>query len=354
MNPETSGNYTIDFPFHTEFVCSPKIVQAGKDAFFVAVVQKSERTVDKVTQREMSRWNEVHLLVQKLNSNHNPEDLFLFRVQNWSKELGLKDVFLDIIPVKDEKILVVYAKNTGPYDFVIDKGIVAPKTTDKGAFLFDVKYRTPLQHIPDFLPGSSTLSGLRISSQFTFMIDIDHKVFDYNSNSLRRQIRCCSFASGTVRPALDGRYLVGIADDKRNIVVARSADGKKLGSMFVHGRAKCLEVAEDDRTVVVGCEDGRVMILSLILELADPLREFIEKLPSRVYDDNDDDDDCLIATDVRRLSMSTPDQQRLSAQIREKSKEEERRPPSYTTLQRAVTVSRLSNRERNNSVCTQQ
>ncbi|WAR02876.1 NWD2-like protein [Mya arenaria] len=349
--PETSSNYTIDFPYHTEFVSPPRIVTAGKDSFFVAVVQTSERTVDKTTKRELSRWNEVRLVVQRMDSSHNPEDLFLYRVQNWSKEVGNKDVFLDFIPVNEEKILVVYAKDLASYEFVTDKGIVPPKNVKKGAFMFDVKYKTPLKHFPDFLSCSSSLRGLQISSQFTYIMDSDLQVFKYSTNSFHRQITSCSFASGTVRPALDGRYLIGISGDRRTIVVVRTSDDKPLGSMYVHGRATCLEMAEDDRTVVVGCEDGRIMIMSLILEFADPLREYIEKLPSRVDDEFEEN---LILTDVRRLSMSTPDQHRLSARLREKARDEERRPPSYTTLQRAVTISRQNNRYRNTPSCAQQ
>lgn len=40
-------------------------------------------------------------------------------------------------------------------------------------------------------------------------------------------------------------------------------------------------MAEDGRTIAVGTEDSRVMLLGFVLELSDPYSEFIWKLPSR-------------------------------------------------------------------------
>lgn len=317
----------------------------------MAVVQICRKNIDNTTGKELSRRNEVRLLIQNINSDNDNGERSLLQVQNLTADAGQGDQFLDIIPVSATNVLVVYGKGVEGYEFTTDKGIQPPKGIRKGAVLMDIGKQEALKHIPVFLESSSQLEGLMLSSQLTYIIDSDLKVFKYDSAAFQYQVKACSFKRNSARLALDGRYIIGITCDCRKIAVVRTADDKLLGSVFVHGRASCLEIANDDRTIVVGCEDGRVMIMSLILEFADPLREFIERLPSR-YDD--DFDGNLIVSDVRRLSLSTPDQHRLSARLRKSAQAEERRPPSYTTLQRAVTVSRQSNRERTSSTCAQQ
>lgn len=351
VHPETSSNYTIDFPNLTEFVSAPKIVSTADGNYFVSVVQTCRKQVDSSTGKELSRRNEVRLFVQSTSSPNESGEQTLLRVQNLVTDVDDDAEFLDIVQVNDGNVLAVYAQIEKGFEFVTDKGILPPKNLRKGAILLDVEKLEALKHIPVFLESLSRLEGLLISSQFNLILDSDLKVFKYNSTSFQHQITSTSFAAGKIRLAMDGRYVIGISRNQTKIVVVRTADDTTLGSVFVHGKATCLEVADDDRTVVVGCEDGRVMIMSLILELADPLREYIEKLPSRCDDDFDGN---LIVSDVRRLSLSTPDQHRLSARLRKSAQAEERRPPSYTTLQRAVTVSRLSNRARSASSCTQQ
>lgn len=351
VHPETSTNYTIDFPYQTEFVVPPKIICKKEKSYFVTVVQVCKKNIDNKTKKELSRWAEVRMFIQQILPSHDSSDQVLLRVQNLFDGADDNDEFLDVIPVSDGNILAVYAKDIKTYEFITDKGIVPPKITRKGAVLFDVGSQTSLRHIPNLLETRSNLEGLQVSSQFSYIVDSDLRVFSYDTFSFIRQINCCKFAPSTAKLAMNGRYIIGISENQRDLLVIRTAEDKKIGSVFVHGKATCLQVAEDDRTVVVGCEDGRIMIFSLILEFADPLREYIEKFPSRCEEPVEDN---LIINDVRRLSLSTPDKHRLSARLRKASIAEQRRPPSYTTLQRAVTISRMSNRERNSNACAQQ
>lgn len=351
VHPESSSNYAMDFPYHTEFVSPPKIVSKLNDNFFIAVVQTCNKNVNSNTKKEVSRWNEVRLLIQKLNTDSNPCEQELLRVQNLVEDVGDADQFLDVLPVADNNVLAVYAKGIGSYEFVTDKGIIPPNGIRKGAILLDIESQIVLKHIPCFAEAGTRVETLQFSSQYSYFMDSDLRIFDYNTSAFHLQIQSCKLLPGSAKFALDGRYLVGITENQRNIVVIRTADGKNVGSLFVHGKATCMSVAEDDRTVAVGCEDGRVMILSVVLEFADPLREHIEKLASRCEEPEENN---LINNDIRRLSMSTPDQHRLSARLRTTSVTQERRPPPYTTLERAVTISRMSNRERTTTPCIQQ
>ena len=351
VNPDNSSNYTIDFPYKTEFVGEPCISRKSKEDVFVAVIQTCKQSIDEHTKKEIARWSEIRLFVQKLSETQNTADQTILRLQNIVDNVQDKDEFLTVKATSDGNVLIVYAKDVDTYVFETDKGIIKPHNVPKGAVLYDVESGLTVKHIPYFLSPSSDVDRVLMSRNCSVIVDQKLKAFKLDTSKHIGTVDDKTMLPKTARLALNGKYLIGISDDQRKIMVVRVCDGKELGYVFVHGRATCLEVAEDNRTVVVGCTDGRVMILSLILEFSDPLREYIEKLPSR---SGNEDEDNLISSDVSHISHSTPDQRRLSARIRKLSLDQERRPPSYTTLYRAVTVSRQSSRTRGVNACVQQ
>ena len=351
VNPDTSSNYALDFPYNTEFVGEPCITRKNKEDSFVAVIQTCKKTFDDRNKKEVTRWSEVALFIQKLSESQLQSDQVALRLHNIVDAVNDNDELLAVKGLSDGNILVVYANDVDPYNFATDIGIVKPQSIPKGAVVFDANARAALKHMPCFLNPSSDVDRLCFSWSSSIIIDQKLNAFKLETSRHVGGADATKMRPESAKLALDGKYMVGISDDQLRILVFRVSDSKELGYVFVHGRATCLDVAEDDRTVVVGCHDGRVMILSLILEFSDPVREYIEKLPSRC---KDDDEDNLISTDVSHISRSTPNQQRLSARMRKVSLDQERLPPSYTTLYRAVTVSRQSNRSRPGSSCAQQ
>ena len=351
VNPDTSSNYTIDFPYNTEFVAEPCISRKNKVDTFIAIIQTCRRSVDEQTNRETARWSEIRLFVQRLSETQKSSDQTILRLQNIIDGINDKDEFLTVLGLSDGNVLIIYAKDVDTYVFETDKGIVKPQNVQKGAVVYDAETGSVIKHIPCFLDPTSDVDRLCISRDFCVILNQRLNAFKLDTSRHIGKVDDSKVLPGTAKLALNGKYLIGISEDQRKIVTFRVDDGKELGYVFVHGRATCIEVAEDDRTVVVGCHDGRVMILSLILEFSDPLREFIEKLPSRSESENEDN---LISNDVSYISHSTPDQQRLSARMRKKLVDQERRPPTYTTLYRAVTISRQSSRDRGANACIQQ
>lgn len=351
VNPDTSSNYALDFPYSTEFVGEPCITRKNNEDIFVAVIQTCKKSFDERTKNEVSRWSEVGLFVQKLSENQKESDQILLKLHNIIDDVDEKDKPLAVKSLVDGNILVIYAKTVDDYIFETDIGIVKPRNVAKGAVICDAESGSAVKHIPCFVDISTDVDRLRISETCSVIIDQKLNVFELDSSRHVGSIDVKLIFPGSANLALDGKYLIGISSDQLRILVFRVSDGKELGFVFVHGRATCLEVAHDGRTIVVGCSDGRVMILSLILEFSDPVREYIEKLPSR---SRNDDENHLISTDISHISHSTPDHHRLSARMRKVSLGQERRPPSYTTLYRAVTVSRQSSRTRGVNACTQQ
>ena len=134
------------------------------------------------------------------------------------------------------------------------------------------------------------------------------------------------------------------------------------GSLLVHGKATHLEVAEDGRTIAVGTSDGRVMLLSLVLDLSDPYVELIQNFPSRNPPPppslNGDGSESkmgglLVDKDAQIIRGTTPELQRLSAKIRSDVQMACRRQPSFRSIANAMVVAQKFQQARSQACCIQ-
>ena len=66
---------------------------------------------------------------------------------------------------------------------------------------------------------------------------------------------------------MDGKYLATVSTSREDIKIFRANDGVLKASFFIHGLVKTMGVASDDRTLVIGTHDGRVMMMTILLEL---------------------------------------------------------------------------------------
>lgn len=139
--------------------------------------------------------------------------------------------------------------------------------------------------------------------------------------------------------SIEGQYIVGLSKDFSEIQVYRVSDGFQNAKIPVHGRGSCLSVSYDDRTIAVGCEDGRVMIWTLILHLSDPMIEVISKLPSRIHSPHkveENQNGALLESDIDYItSRSVPNKT-------VPSPDDVRRPPSHQTVSTAVYLTQQS------------
>ena len=156
---------------------------------------------------------------------------------------------------------------------------------------------------------------------------------------------------------LDGRYLAGIVSPgSRELAVWRVSDGTEITRCFLHGRAVCICVANDDRTLLIGCTDGRIMALSLLTDLSDAIKEHVSLLPSRnlANRDNSRNNQELtekkssnetqtssltsetMTSDIRMINRSLPQLRALSAASRTRSKEQRQQSNSYRRVHSAV------------------
>ncbi|KAL3857424.1 hypothetical protein ACJMK2_012096 [Sinanodonta woodiana] len=355
VEPETSSNRIAEFPYETEFVSDPCVINVDGLFYFAAIIQTCQDNDDRENGTIYSTTVNVRLLLKDISVSGG-ENGAIVELKDLVPNASKEDQFLSVRKLKGVTVLVVYAKQVKMFTSEYNRGTVLPNNIHKGAVIYDLKSKSPLKHMPDFLDPTSAIESLRISSQYSTVIDGDLRVFKLDTNKFVTKISS-KLDKHTVRLALDGRYVIGASENLRQIVVVRTSDGKEVGSVFVHGRAACLEVADDDRTVVIGCEDGRILIMSLIYEFSDPMREFIEKLNSRRKPDQTkdtmEDEITLLQKDIRHLSKSTPDLHRMAVRNRMVSTPEEGRLPSYNTLSNAVLVTRHFSRATGNS-CTMQ
>ncbi|CAG2228574.1 unnamed protein product [Mytilus edulis] len=351
VQAENGITRTVPFPPCTEFVSPPCIVLCGSTNYFTAIVQICNKTHDPKSKKERSRHYEVQLLLEDISGTE--EETTFLKIQNVLEEAEEDCQFIDVKTNLKNQLVLMYAKGLDQYVFEMEKGLVRPSYIQKGLIVYDFKNKGILKHIPEFLSPSSDINNLTLSRNSMIVMDQNRSVFNVvNPKSVIPIDK--QFGIGTPRFVLDGRFIVGLTPNFREVIVVRTCDGIVKGHMFVHGCATCVSVGADDRTVVVGCEDGRVMILTIILELCDPVREIIQSFPSRqIKPEKEPDSMRLIKKDIRHMMCRTPDHARLSARLQTSAIEENRRPPSHRIISTGVSMTQNIKRSRS-EVCSVQ
>ncbi|XP_046361543.2 NACHT and WD repeat domain-containing protein 2-like [Haliotis rufescens] len=327
----------FSIPLMSEFVCKPVLlsIREGEGVFhtFYTVLQFCKKELHPVTKGELSRSCYMRLYTRTLLSKQPDEKILC--VKDFLKHADPNDQFVDVRIIDGNKLLMIYSKDPVTAFFDKETGLVLSDASHKAAVVYDPETQTIIRHLLHIVKPDSLLSQTVISRLSSVIVDDQLRVFDHHENKLRTEIKT-KFADGCHRLALDGAYIVGISHDLRSVIVVRSVDGEQKGRLFIHGKATCIEVAEDDRTVVVGCYDGRVMILSLVLGLSDPVTELIDKLPSRIPLKGQQEP--LVNGDIRHMQRSLPELTRLAMKLKEDAEKHERRQTSFRALATSVTV----------------
>lgn len=340
---QESMNYHhyFTFPKSSEFVCPPIIhvnsqpglSEAKKTVF--AVLQICYKTMG-LGGVEKSRSYENVLFIKTLEKDGRSEE----KTKSMSDllkhpEEGDRLAYLQI--VKNNNVLIIYVKGVNHFSFDNRYGLVIPPGLDKGSILYDPIKDVVLCHNPRILHRDTDLNMCLMSKSSSIRLDNNMRVFHSVTNQMI-QVNADVYRESMCL-ALDGRYLVGLCDKRRSVVVYRTSDGQNMGSLYIHGEGTCLQVAADDRTIIVGCHDGRVLILSLILELSDPYSELIKKLKSRSVVDNFDPDQ-ILQLDIQDAVISHSEMIRQASRIKNDMKSMGRRQISFKTLSQAVALTK--------------
>lgn len=287
-----------------------------------------------------------YVLISSVSQNDGKETNFL-SIQHLMVKANATDQILHARLMYDGQVLFIYSDARG-IDRSGSSTILSSETT-ASAFIYDFQTQCALRHFPQFLSPGSIVEGTVFSQAFSFALDSNLEIINLKTGDKMEKLsgfdpKLCAFA-------LDGRYICALATNKKEVLVIRSCDGLVKGRLLVYGQGTALCVGENGRTVAVGCEDGRVLIFSLILELSDPLREFAGKLPSR---DTLETECGLLERDIARITSASSDLRRLSAKLDRTRLNERRRPPSYRLLTNSVRMTQNWNRVRGSQTCCMQ
>ncbi|KAK7499078.1 hypothetical protein BaRGS_00009625 [Batillaria attramentaria] len=339
----------FNLPDHCEPVGSPVLFcdRRSHTWAFVSVLQMCQKTFTSQSIAVVCQFETV-LWIKYIThggggvgtgggSKYEVPEPTIIRLQDLIRYPDQKDLIANVTVVSTNLLLIVYVKNVEHFVFDSSRGLVVPPGVDKGVILYDLLKNVVVKHSP--------------------------RVFDTVTNKMLCKVDA-DLHPGSVRLTLDGRYLVGLTQDQRALHIFRTDDGTHKGSLLIHGKATCVEVAEDGRTIAVGTCDGRIMLLSLVLEFSDPYCEHIQHLPSRnpppppalELDGNAKDKKkagLLLDEDAQVIRGTTPELIRLSAKIRSDVKMAVRKQPSFRSITNAMVVAQKFQQSRSQACVIQ-
>ncbi|XP_064618536.1 NACHT and WD repeat domain-containing protein 2-like [Lineus longissimus] len=264
----------------------------------------------------------------------NSHPIKSYSMKDINKDASPMDHFLDVWPSKVllNAAVIAYSKKVDHFSFTTELEINRDRPMAKGILIVDLNKMTVLQDCKNLMRSDSNITRSLISRDASHGIDDQLRVFDLKTSKPNNQLTALDLdvEFGQYRLLMRGKYLAYFSPDKKHLMVLRTSDGVKVGSCFIHCPGTCLEIGHDDRMIIVGCEDGRVMVLSLILELADPVREFISYLPSRNKQGRRPSN--MLSNDVKHASTSIYDQRRLATKMRLEKQLMDRKAPSFKTV----------------------
>ncbi|XP_013386372.1 NACHT and WD repeat domain-containing protein 2 isoform X2 [Lingula anatina] len=318
-----------------EIVSAPFVTsRSGRLAY---LMQKVRHDIDAVTDEPFDIY-ETRLCIHSLSKFvHHPRLLALRDiVPGADRSFSL----LDVRQTVEDNFFVVYRKDDAPFEYKNDGTLDRGRPVAKGALLFDVVHHKVLEKFDCFMEPSSDIQSTVYSRHYSIAVDQNLGVFDIRRGMKVHTLKMNPAADCRPRLLLDGKYVATLSENRRMLLVSRASDSVEKARAFIHGYAEAIHVSEDDRTVFVSTQDGRILSFLLILDTADPVIELISKVPSRAQSRPSRS---LIYNDIQQASTKTFELHRLSVAYRHELREQIRRPPSYRTLETAVLVTQRNN-----------
>ena len=261
---------------------------------------------------------------------------------------------MDVRPFNDDLVILTYTRTKDHFPIGADGIIQRSGRMAKAALIYNIQKDSLLRKIKHVMSPTSDLDQLVIAQNASLVMDADYDVYDIlaenkvdNFSVLQTQA-----IPSTIRFALNGQYAVMISSNYREIHIYRMGMQQRLARCFIHGLADQLVVAGDDRTVLVGCRDGRVMILTLSLNSPDPMREIISQLPSRASDSRRGSRNAIFA-DIKHVEDDLHDLLRLSARTQNEHTLQQTKQPGFRTVGTGVLYTReLRNQNAQSNTCS--
>ena len=343
-------------------------VMPGKGSHLVYIIQQTEQD---------STSTSIRLCAYSFTKQWKGAKLKDIR-SVWSKA-EQTDNFLDVRTINDTNILITFGRGFSELPYKEDGSINRDVNLTKGAFIYNAQKDWLIRVIEVFLSPNSNLCTMLVSSRASVIVDDNYNVYEVSSGDLLTSLDIDSIVfPGTSQLVLDGKYLVALSRSRRDVVVIRTSDGRIMGKCPIHGQGTCLKIGYDERTVAVGCSDGRVMILTVILESPDANQEIISRLRSRkqrrestvsvdgitkkmsignvklndsTKQMNGSSKPDVLTSDINQLTNVQDDIRRLSAATRKAKMEETKRINGYKAVGQGVLLTQHYNRVKTSQAC---
>lgn len=145
--------------------------------------------------------------------------------------------------------------------------------------IFDVAAGVVCQVLDNFLSPKTPVDHIHFTKDVSLCIDNQSNIFDMATGFY---VKCLNNAPEDCRPrklALRGK--VALYYDKCYLFALRISDGECIGHVNVHGQITSLTLCHDERTIVLGCEDGSLVSYVLIDQKTDDPRQVLQNVLSR-------------------------------------------------------------------------
>lgn len=262
----------------------PSVIKAKRYDVYLAVYELFESKIKS-------------LKVQRFSLNE------LLSLEDHAQNPG-RSVFLDMRVTYNDKLLLVYSKdgakravkepksarnkpinsnpNTYEYNYAKFK-FERDIRTEKGAILYDPYKNEVLRRFSSIFCKETNVEQLILSDGNGFACDNNLDLYDIlNTGKLVRNIEknnhrnlCLSIEHAKF--LFKGRYIItiGCLDQTHEtedslmdkVYLVRCYDSLVVASLKLKSKPTCLRVGEEDRTIVIGTEDGNVLSLKLLIDL---------------------------------------------------------------------------------------
>ncbi|XP_064629347.1 NACHT and WD repeat domain-containing protein 2-like [Lineus longissimus] len=194
------------------------------------------------------------------------------------------DRFVDVRPMGKNSVfaLIITAKLENGSPRFVDGIIEGCLNEQMSAYIWNTAKDIIVHHIENFMEPSSDLKSISIAPSGEFAIDNNLKVFFIENGLSPLKISCSSFTGMAV--IAKSKFIVFICKEGRSLRAVRIKDGNTVANLDLHATATCLDISNDDATVVIGCHDGRLQIFKLIDIEEETWKLNIKDIPSRQMD----------------------------------------------------------------------
>ena len=249
----------VDLP-DAEVIGEPVISGNGKSLIYLI-----QKCIDQLPINDKSivdRNFQIHLAMIDLKA---PSSVNLKTLANIWPGAEPDMNLLSIRPSSEENFTVIYAKQM-PLATPKDQAFLYRKSTmDKGAFIFSALKSDILYTYRNFLKPDSMIDETLITKSLSMALDDKGRTFN-NVNATQRSDFGNDVTISMTRFLLNGKYLVTLSANQQEVRFLRTSTGDCVTQCPVHGEASCIAVGNDERTVYVGTSDGRVMMMTFIME----------------------------------------------------------------------------------------